>query len=1432
MQQDVLDTFHPVVRQWFKDQFPSVTVPQERGWPLIRAQKHTLIAAPTGSGKTFAAFLVALDRLFRATLEQQLEPGVRVVYVSPLRALSNDIHRNLMQPLAEICERFAAQGQDVTVTAGVRTGDTSQKERQALVRKPPHILVTTPESLYLLMTSDSGRSMLGDVDTVIVDEIHAIADSRRGSHLTLTLERLQAHTQTDLQRIGLSATQRPMEKVAAFLTGMAENGEPRPCEIVDEGHLRELDLDLELPSEPLSAVMANETFEEIYDRLIELIEGHHTTLIFVNTRRLAERATFNLSKRLGPDAIASHHGSLSKEIRLNAEQRLKSGALKAIVATASLELGIDIGHVDLVCQIGSVRAISQFLQRVGRSGHYYGGLPKGRLFPLTRDELVESLALLQSVRRGFLDKLIIPEQPLDVLSQQIVAMAASREWHTDELYDRVREAYPYRELSRETFDQVVHMLAEGFSTKRSRAGAHLFYDRVNQRIKGRRGARLTALTCGGAIPDNADYRVLLGEAQTFIGTVNEDFAVESLAGDVFQLGTNAWRITKVEPGKVFVEDAKGQPPNIPFWIAEAPSRTAELSFAVSELRKLIAKHAPDLQAAGHALAEATGVSLATALQAAEYLLAGMSALGVMPSQEDIVLERFFDDAGNMQLVLHAPFGGRLNRAWGLSLRKRFCVSFNFELQAAASEDAIVISLGPKHSFPLEEVFGFLTPDSVRDVLTQAVLDAPLFAVRWRWNAYRALALRRQVGSRRVAPQIQRMEAEDLVSLVFPDQLACLENISGAREIPDHPLVNQTLVDCLDEAMDVEGLAALLQRMADGSVRTHAVEVVEPSVLAHEILNAKPYAFLDDAPLEERRTQAIQMPRGLDGAASGKGVLDAAAIALVREQVCPTPRDEDELHEALWLLGGLRRSVWQSQTDPIWREGVDTLMATGRITWLHHVSLEEPLLVVAERLAAWLLIFKEPNLEPTITAVSDHALKTREDSILELVRGRIETCGPIEATALAQMLGLTTGDLAVALARLEGEGFVVRGYFEDPAREQFCQRNLLARIHRLTLDKLRAQIQPVDTTAFMRFLFRWQKVHPDHRVRGEDGLLAVMTQLEAFDAAAASWESSILPLRVQGFRPDHLDHLCGSGVLAWARLRTGSGSGGPLKTTPISLFFRENADLWLTTAAGNEPKGYAGVVQEILLEKGALFFDDLVREAGLLPTQIEEGLGELVGRGLAHCDRFSGLRSLLRGNRGKPPASRMNQVRRRFGMARRSNWATNVPGSGRWSMLPPAMEISDPEAMFEAGLYRARVLLRRYGVVFRGLVDRESVVGRWRDLLPAFRHMEAIGEIRGGHFVAGMPGEHFALPEAVGQLRRCREADKGGDIQPLLMPASDPLNLTGVLTERAVPRQMGNVLVFYDGVPVATRQAGEILRLGSSDHLSEERWLPLLRQFQA
>src|SRR5215471_15428274 len=1141
-----LQGFHPSVSSWFEKQFAGPTEPQRRAWPSIQARRHTLIAAPTGSGKTLAAFLAAIDDLVREATRGKLEDNTHVVYVSPLKALSNDIQRNLQVPLAGIQEELDKMGLGESgIRTLVRTGDTPAAERTRMVKRPPHIVVTTPESLYILLTSEGGRNMLRTARTVIVDEIHALVGDKRGSHLSLSLERLQSLVGDRLTRIGLSATQRPIEEVARFLVGSANidaAGVP-DCNIIDSGHVRNLDLTIQMPESPLEAVMSGEVWDEIYDRLAKLILEHRSTLVFVNTRRLSERVCRHLGERIGDENVTSHHGSLARDKRLQAEQRLKNGELRALVATASLELGIDIGAVDLVCQLGSTRSIATLLQRVGRSGHTIGGMPKGRIFPLTRDELVESIALVDAVRRGELDLLSIPEQPLDILAQQIVASVATNEWTEDGLFEMVRNAYPYRNLGRNDFDAIVRMLAEGYTTRRSRRSAYLHHDAVNHRLRGRRGARLAAITSGGAIPDTADYTVVLEPGGAQIGTVNEDFAIESMQGDIFQLGNASWQILRVEPGRVRVQDAQGQPPTIPFWLGEAPGRTNELSAAVSRLRTEVADRIKGVEEAGAMdrgalswLMDDLNLSQSAAEQIVEYLAASKAALGVMPNQQTIVFERFFDESGGTQLVIHSPFGSRLNRAWGLALRKRFCRKFNFELQAAATEDAIVLSLGPMHSFPLEDVFSYLRSKTVRDVLIQALLDAPMFAIRWRWNANRALAVLRWNGGRKVPPQIQRMNAEDLVAAVFPDQLACAENLTGQREIPDHPLVRQTIRDCLEEAMDIGGLEALLASIERGEKTLVTRELNEPSPLAQEILTARPYAFLDDAPLEERRTQAVFSRRWLDPeTAADLGTLDAGAIARVRDEAWPQVDRADELHDALLQLGFLTATegqrgapAWkQEEAEAGWESFLSELNADRRAAVLHtgadvadavpravasgsaHNGVD--LWVAAERLPEFMALFPQASTSPPIAAPAGFAEKawSFEEALVEILRGRLEGLGPVTAAQMAASIGLPESDVEPAMLALEAEGFILRGRFTPGAEStEWCVRRLLSRIRNYTLNRLRQEIEPVSTSDFVRFLLSWQGVSSEQQPEGVEGLAAVIDQVEGFEAPAAAWEGEI------------------------------------------------------------------------------------------------------------------------------------------------------------------------------------------------------------------------------------------------------------------------------------------------------------------------------------
>ncbi|WP_184355817.1 DEAD/DEAH box helicase [Xanthomonas euroxanthea] len=1441
----VLQQFHPVVASWFAQTFAEPTPAQIAAWPAIQAGRHTLVAAPTGSGKTLTAFFAAIDALIRDGLANggALPDETRVVYVSPLKALSNDIHLNLDAPLQGIRTALVASGlPDVAVRTAVRTGDTPQRERAQARRTPPHILVTTPESLYVLLGSASGRHALRHVRTVIVDEIHAVAADKRGSHLSLTLERLQRLAERPITRIGLSATQKPIETVAQFLVGAGDAGQSPPCEIVDIGYTRKRDLALALPPTPLSVVMSNDQWLQVYADVARLAEQHRTTLVFVNTRRMAERAARHLGDLLGKQRVAAHHGSLSRETRLLAEQRLKAGDLTVLVATASLELGLDIGDVDLVCQLGSPRSIATFLQRAGRSGHKVGGTPKARLFPQTRDELVECAALLDSVRRGELDALRMPLAPIDVLAQQIVAEAACEDWDEDALFALVRRAWPFAQLSRASFDDVVRMLCDGFSTRLGPRAGYLHRDAVHRRLHARRGARMTALTSGGTIPETGDYSVVLEPQAEKIGTVNEDFAVESLTGDVFQLGNASYRILRVDAGRVRVEDAKGAPPNIPFWLGEAPGRSDELSAAVSRLRGEIAVRleSPPHQAACDWLHDVLGLSVEAARQLVDYLAHACTALGAMPTQQCLVMERFFDASGGTQLVIHSPYGSRINRAWGLALRKRFCRTFNFELQAAATEDAIVLSLSTSHSFALEEVARYLHSSSAEHVLIQALLDAPLFGVRWRWNATNAMALPRFAGGHKVAPQLQRMKSEDLLATVFPDQVACAENLVGEREVPDHPLVAQTLEDCLHQSMDSEGWLQVLRGLESGAITLVARDLAAPSPLAAEALNARPYAFLDDAPLEERRTQAVQSRRYTPQSSDDLGQLDPEAIASVREQAWPQPRDAEEMHEALVGLGVL---PVDEAGDAQWQAWLAALAGDGRASCLAFDGVPA-LWISAERIDWFVPLYPHAVAQPPLQAPADCRVADwqRDWAVRELLRGRLSAVGPAQVPALAGALRLPESEIVLALAALQREGYVMAGHFNAQAQsEEWCERHLLARIHRYTLGRLRREIEPVAQRDYARFLFEWQHVDGASRVAGPDALAGVVGQLEGFEAPAVLWESELLPARVRDYQPAWLDELCTAGRTVWARLRPGGGRGGAaLRSTPIVLLPRRAAQRWSSLARDGDdaPLGSrAQRVAEVLQQQGALFFDEIADAARLMSTELEDALSELVMRGRAHCDSYAGLRALL------VPASKRPSALSRH---RRRASALGIRDAGRWAPVRalPELPLADAGERHQDMLeHVAHTSLRRYGVVCWRLLEREAAwLPPWRELLRMYQRLEARGEIRGGRFIAGLSGEQFALPDAIAALRRVRA--QALPQQWVCVSASDPCNLLGsLLPGERVARVPGNRVAYLDGLPMAvwaadrfqplqdlsTEQAEQALRLlqrgpGAAEQTPMEQWL--------
>ena len=1439
---------HPITQEWFVNRFGTPTEPQVFGWPEILAGKPTLISAPTGSGKTLAAFLVCIDRLFRRSLDGSLRPTTQVVYVSPLKALSNDIQKNLEEPLREIQQLALERGLlSMGIRTAVRTGDTLQKERAAMLRNPPHILVTTPESLYILLTSRRSREHLGAVETVIVDEIHAVADDKRGAHLALSLERLDALVCgenrlspgafiTGLlnapQRIGLSATQNPIELVAEFLTGSAPCR--MPATIVQIGQKREMDIAIEVPSDELTSVTSQVMWEEIFDKLAAFTETHRSTLVFVNTRKLVERVAFELAERLGTENVGAHHGSLSRMLRLDAERRLKRGEIKILVATASLELGIDIGNVDLVCQISTTRSISVALQRVGRAGHWRGAIPKGRLFATTRDDLLEQAALVRKLRNGELDRLEIPPQPIDVLMQQIVAACGAEPWHKRSLYGVLRRAYPYRNLTWEQYEEVIAILADGIEASRGRYGAYLLQDGIHGELHPRRGARMIAISNGGAIPDTALYNVILQPENIQIATLDEHFAVDSSPGDVILLGNTSWRVQRIEAaGQVHVEDAHGAPPSVPFWTGEAPQRTDVLSDGVTELRKEISERTehvspeyispaqPDVVSAAAWLMEECGVSEWGAQQLISYIVAGRTVLGAVPSKTTIIAERFFDEGGGMQLILHAPFGGRINKAWGLALRKRFCRGFNFELQAAATDNGINISLGEQHSFPLSDVFQFLTEVTTRTLLEQASLAAPVFKTRWRWAAGRSLQLLRNSKGKRIAPQVQRTRSEDLLASVFPQAAACFENIEGDIQIPDHPLVREVMQDVLQEAMDLDGLLRVLRGIQDGSIRCLAVDTPVPSQFAHELINAYPYAFLDEAGLEERRARAVSLNREIPASVLERpGKLDPAAIATVRSQCWPDVRDQHELHDLLMSLVLLPVSLMDEERSRHWPDLFERLVCCGRAQIHEHDGME-----------CWIASERAAFVEALWSDASTSS-ELRDDALRKCVQGWIQILGPVTANRFADYFSLDPRLVLQAFLSLETQGLLMRGSFEQTASSdefdtEWCERRILQRIHKLTIGARRRQIEPVSPGSFMRWLLGWQHLLPQTQVSGEEGLLEAISKLEGFEAPAVEWERTILSSRVANYDPRWLDQLCLSGVVGWGRVsphpafHEGNGNGPqrviPTNAAPITFYLRDSA-AWLDHALREKAVDETKLAQaltpnalriwEFQKKRGACFAEELERSLSLSSIEVQYALWELAAAGLTAADGFDQLRSMIDPDRRRAANSSYRKVR---------------SAAGRWSLFrseAPVAEDAIEQARFNdtAVESAARILLHRYGVVFRDLLVLESNIPRWGALLRMLRRLEDRGEVRGGRFVSGFGGEQFALPEVLESLHATKDRELKVDVT---IAGADPLNLIGLLVPgERVPAVPGRAFVLTSdmleqlpsGIPQETKRVprrGEI-----------------------
>jgi len=1280
--------FHPKTVSWFEINFKNSTEVQTQAWQAISQYQDVLISSPTGSGKTLAAFLYALNTLFCKQDRKQLS----VLYISPLKALSNDVKINLEQPLEQLNQLFG----DKSIRAATWTGDTTQNERNKIRKKPPHILVTTPESLYTLLTAHSGRAILGSIKTVIIDEIHAVANSKRGAHLTLSLQRLEALCVQRPQRIAISATQKPIERMRDFVLHK-ENSH-----IVNLGHKRELDLSIEIPESPLNAIMSNEQWGEVYKRLKQVIHSHKTTLIFVNNRRLSERVAKNLAEIIGDKFITSHHGSLAKEHRLKAEQDLKAGNLKALVATASLELGIDIGDIDCVCQIGSPGNIQAFLQRVGRSGHSLDKTPKGLLFATTIDDLMELTALKYAVISKKLDTTLFPVKPFDVLAQQIVAECAMQDWDRLQLFHLLKDNYIYQDLSEKEFNQVIDMLALGYGGNRQRQTAMIFHDKVTDQLRPRKVARLTAITNGGTIPDHFDYDVRLLPEDLKIGTLNEDFSFESLPGDIFILGNHSYRILKIETSKgvVFVEDAHGQPPNIPFWFGVTMWRSDELSKSVSDLTVDLEKNSKQIE-------KKYAIPTLAAQQLVDYVAKTKKVLGVVPSQENIVVERFFDDNNDMHLVIHSVFGSRLNRAWGLALRKKFCRNFNFELQAAADENTLILSLSESHSFDLTTIINYLNPETVEYTLIQALLDRPMFESQWRWNATIALAIRRRNGGKRVPAQFQRNHAEDLIAQLFPDQIACPENLAGPREIPDHPLVYQAVHDCIRVLMDVDGLAQLLQDIRNDKIKVSFIDANIPSPASLAIINARNFAFLDDAPAEERRTNAVrtkELSDTLESYPSQK--LDQAIIQSVNSTVLPFKRDADELHEAIHFSGFM--------TEDEMGLGVEWLSELDNLNKVTTLKIKDSLII-------WFTTENADLIESIYKNIDEESYN---QNLAKVVFMKLETIGFTSFESLKAIMQVSASSLMQALLLIETQGKVFKVIGEDK-KEYWCERHILAKIRKQTHYKKRNSHELISPKTFQAKLL--SKHFTQHE--GLDGLIEVLKLLEGFSAPAAIWEEHLLKPRVKDYQSYMLDQLCYSGQFVFKRItpNTQISTNGiaSIKNTPITFIQRQNITLFETINYLPEQLTLQGqAIVELIQNNGAMYASDMQKYLDCLLLEIENTLIHLIKLGVVYCDGASALRLF-----SLSPAQRGRYIKKS------NNKTSFLDMMGRWSVIPK-VEQSDNQAI-------VKILLNRYGILFKALFDKEQLPLKWYDCVYELTRLEAQGKILAGRFVKSYSGIQFA-----------------------------------------------------------------------------------------
>lgn len=1413
---DPLARFAAPTRAWFTGAFAAPTRIQSLAWPALARGENALLIAPTGAGKTLAAFLAALDRLMFAP-PPDAGAGVRVLYVSPIKALGVDVDRNLRAPLAGIGAVAAHAGATHTVpTVAIRSGDTDSRARAAMVRTPPDVLITTPESLYLLLTSKA-RSILHGVETVIVDEIHALVAGKRGAHLFLSLERLehlrrqQAPDCAPLQRIGLSATVRPAAEVARLLGGVEPRtgdgpAAPRAVAVLDGREPRELELSVHMPVEALAKAdttaavpggnvaalpAAPSIWQGIHPRLVELIRAHRSTMIFVNSRRLAERLAQAINDEAGEPLAEAHHGSLSKDTRVAVEDRLKRGTLPAIVATSSLELGIDMGAVDLVVQIETPPSVAAGLQRIGRSGHAVGERSKGIVFPKYRGDLLAAAAAAERMVHGEVEASRYPRNPLDVLAQQVVAMVAMDDWPVDALFETIRRAAPFEQLPRASFEGVLNLLAGRYpSDDFAGLAPRLTWDRIAGVLTPRRGAQRTAILNAGTIPDRGLYGVYLfregGEANSRVGELDEEMVFELQTGEVFRLGASTWRTLEITRDQVLVEPAPGEQGKMPFWRGEGPGRPLELGEAVGRLAHALAREsdaeAEQRLASEHALdAEAARTLVA-------YVRAQQDATGEVPSAETIVIESFLDEIGDWRVVVLSPFGARVHAPWAMVVAERLRADV-VDVDVVWTDDGIVFRL-PESDDPPDAESLIPHAADLEDELTRVLGGTSLFAARFRENAARALLLPRRAPGRRTPLWLQRRRSADLLAV--------------AARYPQFPMVLETYRECLQEHFDLAGCKAVLERLANRAVRVHETRTDVPSPFAQAVLFDFTASFLydGDAPLAERRAQALSLDhaqlRELLGTADYRELLDTDAVEAVTLALQyldePRIRDADDLHDTLLALGDLDDAEIAARTRGEAGPLTDTLLEARRAVRLRIAGSERLVAVEdASRYRDALGVVLPPGLPHEL-------LEPVERPLVDLVSRYARTHGPFRVEALCARLGLAPGSAALALAELERGGRVLHGEFTPGVDgEEWVAVDVLRRLKRRSLARWRAELEPVEPERLAALLPHWQ--HVVRNKRGLEGLFDVVEQLQGMPLAASALETEILPARLKDYRPGALDELCLSGEVVWRGLEASGSQDGR-----IALYLTDNYPL-LAPPPGDPPEGLASELLALLEARPALFFEDVLNAAGGFPNDVLEALWDLVWCGRLTNDSLVPLRARLGvrgGTTGTARAAR-RVVSRRRGRGRQHP-PDRPPGSeGRWSLLSRSRWAEADETERRAAL--ATQLLERYGVLVREALHREQVPGGFAALYPVLKAMEDAGRVRRGYFVEGLGASQFALPGVEDRLRHDGRAGEAARV----LAAVDPANAWGHLLPWPKPahadaprcqRTAGARVVLHDGALLA------------------------------